>query len=284
MYNKNEIMNLLLSKTWLQITEQYVLPEILKKGGSARNYVISDDYMLFMSDYAALICDSDFKTGSVLLEIGMQRLSCGAVKHLAATTVLALPQRYVFYSTFFDKPALLSDACFAFLQNCLPLCFKKESLQKHAQQILFGLICNLDSKTGAELNGYVLANPTLTFSNKQVFDWAWQTGLECMDFEAFWTELARDNWCKYKDFFVQNWDKIDIRKFHGEILYRQPAQLAWPALAEDSWQRHIGFFHDHWMAVDKERFYNIINKHGLFNKAKVSYKIKHYKEKKKKPE
>ncbi len=276
---KDKIEELKKTQNWKQIAEGYILPEILHHGGSERNYVISDEYMQLMSEYGAEIFSADTYIAEVLLEFGMQRISLGAVKHRMTSVALAVPQKYVYYSTFQDKPAMMTDACFEFLQDCLPICLKSPKLKKHARLILFGLITNLDYETGAELNGYKLANELLHYPLAEVKDEAWIIGLKNVDFTEFWTELVHDKWTKYKMFFEANWEKIDIRKFHQAVLYRSPAQEAWPDLARDSWERHIAFFHDNWNAVNKDEFFAIIGKEGLWDKAKVTIKIKHYHEK-----
>ena len=105
---------------WQEIMERFILPQVLKKGGQARNYQISDEYMTVVAEYVPLIWESDKQTADILLEFAMQRISCGAVKHAYQGVAINVPQKYVYYSTFQDHEALMSDACFDFLQRGLP--------------------------------------------------------------------------------------------------------------------------------------------------------------------
>lgn len=260
---------------WRNVMDSYILPEILKSGGSARNYHISDEYMEVVAEFAPLIRNSDSQTAEILLEFAMQRISCGAVKHKYIGAALNVPQKYVYYSTFQDKPAPMNDACFDFLLRAFPYCLVSDKLKKHASAILFGLIFNLDNNTGKPLNGYSLGD--LSVPSEKVMKWAWETALIFIPFEEFWLKLVSDGWLKYKKFFTQNWDKIDIKKFHGALVYYSPPQEVWPVLALDGWERHIGFFHDYWPAVDTKRFFELIGVKSLAQKAKISLKIKHYK-------
>ena len=46
-----KVADLAKEKSWHEIMETYILPEVLKKGGSARGYKISDDFMSFVAEY-----------------------------------------------------------------------------------------------------------------------------------------------------------------------------------------------------------------------------------------
>lgn len=261
-------------KSWHEVMESFILPEVLKCGGSARNYHISDEYMTVCAEYGQIIYRRDIKTAEVLLEFAMQRLSCGAVKHKYLGAALNVPQKYVYYSTFQDKPAPMSEACWDFLQRGFPYCLVSEKLKKHALAILTGLIYNLDYKTGEPINGYNLGE--ISQPDHKVKEWAWQTAAIFIPFENFWPLLVKDNWLKYKDFFVSNWDRIDLPKFHDALVAKVPVQEAWPDLALDGWERHIAFFHKYWYAIDSNRFFELIGVTGLAKKAKIALKIKHY--------
>ena len=61
-----KVADLAKEKSWHEIMETYILPEVLKKGGSARGYKISDD---FMPCFTALAMYSGNKTAeSVVLK------------------------------------------------------------------------------------------------------------------------------------------------------------------------------------------------------------------------
>ncbi len=261
-------------KSWSEIMNNFILPEVLKAGGSARNYQISDEYMSVIAEFGQIIYQSDKKTAEVLLEFAMQRISCGAVKHPYLGAALNVPQRYVYYSTFQDKPALMSEACFDFLQRGLPYCLVSEKLKKHARAILMGLIYNLDYNTGQPINGYNLGE--MAQKSVEITQWAWGTAKIFIPFEEFWPLLVKDNWLKYKPYFTVRWGKIDLKKFYGALVARTPVQEAWPDLALDGWERHIAFFHQYWHAVDTKRFFELIGVKGTLKKAKISLRIKYY--------
>ena len=242
-------------KSWHEIMDNFILPEVLKSGGSARGYVISDEFMTVVAEFGPLIHFDDAKTAEVLLEFAMQRISCGAVKHPYLGTALNVPQRYVYYSTFQDKPAPMSDACFDFLLRGFPYCFSSKKLRKHAEAILFGLIFNLDYKTGEPLNGFDLSQ--ISTSSQDVKKWAWETAKIFISFDDFWKKLISDSWFKYRDFFINNRVSIDVNEFHKVLVARYPPQKIWRELAKEGWEYHIGFFHDYWPAVDTKEFFSL---------------------------
>ena len=148
--------------SWHEIMERFILPQVLKKGGKARDYQISDEYMTVVAEYAQIVYQSNKQVADILLEFAMQRISCGAVKHKYQGTAISVPQKYVHYSTFQDHEAPMSDACFDFLQRGLPyaLVSGNPKVKEHASAILFGLIYNLDFETtkfwydGYKVGGY----------------------------------------------------------------------------------------------------------------------------------
>lgn len=262
--------------SWHEITDRYILPEVLKISGASRNYQISDEFMEVVAEYAQIIQPQDKKTAELLLEFALQRISCGAVEHAYTGTAISVPLKYACYSTYQDHPAPMSDACYDFLVRGLAyaLISDAERLKKHAQAILFALIYNLDYQTGEPKNELDLSH--IHTSAQEVKDWAWNTAKEFVPFEELWKKLVADDWTKYKAFFTSNWSKINIPEFHKTLVYYVPPQRAWPDLALDGWERHIGFFHDYWIAVDKQLFFELIGVTKLIKKAKISLKIKHY--------
>lgn len=261
-------------KHWREVIDNFILPEVLKRGGSPRNYQISDEYMTVVAEFAPLVWAEDKEAAELLLEFAMQRISCGAVKHSDMGSALNVPQRYVYYSTFQDKPALMSKACWDFMERAFSYALVSDKLKKHAKAILFGLIFNLDYKSGRPLNSYDLGE--LSDSAKEVKDFVWRLALEILPFDEFWKKLVSDGWIKYKSFFDANWDKIDINEFHKTLIYYVPAQKAWRDLVLDGWERHIAFFHNNWNAVDDAEFYKMVGAKNLIQKAKIIMKIRTY--------
>lgn len=262
--------------SWHNITERFILPEVLKRSGAARGYQISDEFMEVVAEYTQIIHPLDRQTAELLLEFALQRISCGGVEHKYMGNAINVPQKYACYSTFQDKPAPMSDACVDFLIRGLPYALISTSpkLKKHAQAILFALIYNLDYTSGEPKDNLDLS--CLSTTAEQLKDWAWKTAEIFIPFEEFWPKLVADGWTKYKKFFTDNWDRIGVSKFHGVLVYHVPPQRAWPDLALDGWERHIGFFHDYWPSVDTKRFFELIGVTKIAQKAKISLKIKYY--------
>ncbi len=263
------------TKSWQEIINNFILPEVLKKGGSARGYKISDDFMSIIAENIVFIRMENKELADAMLELAMQRISCGAVNHPYLGTMLNLPMRYTHYSTFQDKPAPMSDACFDFLQRGLPYCFfDSPKLKKHAEAILFGLVFNLDYKTGEPSKDLDLSN--VNTPAYEIMLWAWSATQLFVGFDVFWRKLIADDWHKYRKFFIENRNKINVKDFHKELVVRYPPQKIWRELAKEDWEYHIGFFHDYWSMLDRKEFFEIIGVTNLLQKAKISRRIKNY--------
>ena len=52
--------------SWHEITDRYILPEVLKRSGASRNYQISDEFMEVVAEYAQIIQPQDKKTAELL--------------------------------------------------------------------------------------------------------------------------------------------------------------------------------------------------------------------------
>ena len=263
------------TKSWQEIIDNFILPEVLKKSGAPRGYKISDDFMSIVAENIVFIRMENKELADVMLELAMQRISCGAVKHPYLGTMLKLPVRYAYYSTIKDKPAPMNDACFDFLQRGLPYGFSASpKIKEHAEAILFGLIFNLDYKTGKPLNNFNLSE--VNTPSYEIMKWAWSTAKCFVAFDLFWRKLIGDDWRKYRAFFVENRNKISVKELHQELVVRYPPQKIWRELAKEDWEYHIGFFHTQWSMIDKKEFFEIIGVTNLLQKAKISRRIKNY--------
>lgn len=145
----------------------------------------------------------DAFTGEILLEIALQRISCGAVLHEASSYKI-LPEAYRKYSAMCDQPGLMSDACFDFLQKQIVTCLKAKLTREHAQKIIFGLIDHLDEQ-GNELNGYMLKYGHFHTDNQTVFSWAWATAGKYFTYEELYDHFATpERWERFIPFFKEN--------------------------------------------------------------------------------
>ena len=163
-------VNELVGMSQNEVVNKVILPIIVQPTGQdIRGWRIGDDYMSLMAEFGEYCWQQDAFTGEILLEIALQRISCGAVLHEASSYKI-LPEAYWKYSAMCDQPGLMSDACFDFLQKQIVTCLKTKLTREHAQKIIFGLIDHLDEQ-GNELNGYMLKYGHFHTDTQTVFSW-----------------------------------------------------------------------------------------------------------------
>lgn len=159
--------------------------------------------MSLMAEFGEYCWQQDAFTGEILLEIALQRISCGAVLHEASSYKI-LPEAYRQYSAMCDQPGLMSDACFDFLQKQIVTCLKAKLTREHAQKIIFGLIDHLDEQ-GNELNGYMLKYGHFHTDTQTVFSWAWETAGKYFTYEELYDHFATpERWERFIPFFKEN--------------------------------------------------------------------------------
>ena len=175
-------VNELVGMSQNEVVNKVILPIIVQPTGQdIRGWRIGDDYMSLMAEFGEYCWQQDAFTGEILLEIALQRISCGAVLHEASSYKI-LPEAYRKYSAMCDQPGLMSDACFNFLQKQIVTCLKAKLTREHAKKIIFGLIDHLDEQ-GNELNGYMLKYGHFHTDTQTVFSWAWETAGKYFTYE-----------------------------------------------------------------------------------------------------
>lgn len=194
-----------------EIVNNVVLPKIvMPTGQDIRGWRIGDSFMELMADFAPDFYRENAYTAVILLEIAMQRLSCGAVLHDPTPVREALPVGYKQYSAARDQPGLMSTACWNFLRKQAVFCLSLPQTKNHMSKIIFGLHDHLDAE-GNELYGFILGGIGSSISGKEVFAFAAETIKNNMSFQEQYEHFAvpgrfRSN----KEFFRSNWDKFDI--------------------------------------------------------------------------
>ncbi|MBQ7285119.1 MAG: hypothetical protein IJW72_02575 [Alphaproteobacteria bacterium] len=192
-----------------EIVNTVVLPRIVyPTGQDIRGWRIGDDFMNLMADFAPDFYHADSYTAIILLEIAMQRLSCGAVLHDPTPVLDALPNGYKQYSSACDQPGLMSNGCWNFIRKQAAFCLSIPQTRDHMTKIIFGLYDHLD-KNGNELYGFTLGGSDFKTSGKEVFDFATQT-IGNLTFQEQYEHFATPNrYMRNKEFFRNNWQHID---------------------------------------------------------------------------
>jgi len=185
----------------------YILPKILKKYQDRPDKHISDDFMLLMAKHGKEICSCGY---SFLYEIALQRISCGACLHKRIGERENLDLEFHEYSTAFDDPYPLTQACYLFLlyqtRNMMNLSKNDSIIKKHASLILFGLIENL-SPDGIELFGNTICKNVWP---KLVYTTAYKLITENIATETIVCRFATPQGIKkYRQFFAKEWDNLD---------------------------------------------------------------------------
>ena len=210
-------VNDLASQTYRQVINNVVLPVILRPTGQdIRGWRIGDDYMAIIAEFGRECWLRDNYTGEILLEIALQRLSCGAVLHEGHSFKI-LPEAYWKYSAMCDQYGLMDDACWEFLKKQANTCFQASLTKEHIVKIVFGLLDHLDEE-GNELKGYMLKYSNFHTDTKEVYQWAWNFAVEHFSFEEMYAHFATpQNWQRFIPFFKLHKGKIDKSDFCHRI-------------------------------------------------------------------
>ena len=134
----------------VDVCKKIILPKIALVGGSQSRYSrLSDNYMELMAEYGHFLYhNTKNEVVSVLLELGLQRMSKGALLHAPVDLLKTLPDAYKMYTTAYDEPGLFSEGCWEFLKTNLPLVFNNidGNVKRHARTIVFGIMEHISEK------------------------------------------------------------------------------------------------------------------------------------------
>lgn len=200
------------------LADTVILPIILRPGGlDIRGWRIPDVYMTLMADFGKEIRDENWFIGDILLELALQRLSCGAVVH-ELTSFDVLPDHYKFYSAKRDQQGLMSDACWSFLTKQINTCLSGDiKTKEHAEKIVLGLLTHIDD-SGKPIGSFMLDNSGFHVSGEEVIAWAKEIAFNKLPFKAIYEALATpENWERFSWWFGSNWKQIDQKDFFTRI-------------------------------------------------------------------
>lgn len=200
------------SKTWQEIVDTVVLPKMAgQKNAIQSRYKIDDMFMNFLAIYAHDISCEDQTLAPILFEIGLQRLSCGAVLHDSTPWPDPLPKKYWEYSSKWDEKHIMTEGCYNFIMNGIEQTLKFEMTRNHALKILFGLMQYTDTE-GNIYSGFMLSN----FKDKAalLFRHAERLVEEYASFDEIYPYYARPiQWEKHILYLSQHKEKINWDDF-----------------------------------------------------------------------
>ena len=200
------------SKPWQEIVDDVILPEMA--GSKDTRSCFNDMFMNLLAIHAYDISCKDQTLAPILFELGLQRLSCGAVSHEDMDDmhwIGILPREYLQYSPHWDFNHIMTQGCYNFIMNGLEMALKFEKTRDHALKILFGLMDKI-TPTGKVDRNYTLGN----FKDKaaQLYRHAERLVEENASFEEIYPYYARPNqWEKHIFFLSQHKAKIDWDDF-----------------------------------------------------------------------
>lgn len=199
------------SKSWQEIVDTVVLPKMAGPHNKIQcRYKIHDMFMNFLAINAYDILCKDQTLAPILFEIGLQRLSCGAVLHDATPWPEPLPKKYWEYSSYWDEKHVMTEGCFNFILIGLEESLKFDMTRNHALKILFGLMERTDIRGNVE--NYSLGE----FKDKaaQLYRHAEKLVEDYASFEEIYPYYARPGqWEKHIFYLSQHKDKINWDDF-----------------------------------------------------------------------
>ncbi|MBR5598431.1 MAG: hypothetical protein IKW39_00155 [Alphaproteobacteria bacterium] len=127
-----------------EIIVTVILPKIALIGGSQnRCSRISSTYMDFIAEYGGFIhTEAKQELSGLLFELGLQRLSNGALLHEPVNLVKILPDQFKIYSAGCDEPGIFSKACWNFFKRNLAIMYRNipYAYMEHTRKIVFGIM------------------------------------------------------------------------------------------------------------------------------------------------
>lgn len=226
----------------VDVAEEIILPRIAVIGGSQNRYSrISDEYLDFMADFGGFLhFNLRDKVGEVLFELGLQRISKGALLHCPVNLISILPDSYKMYSAAYDEPGLFSKGCWNFLKENIAILFKHTggNVQEHTRKMVFGIMEHIDEegKTDMLFNEEV-AGVTPLQLRQLVEDYATQ-------------------WCSEQE----RWDYVMIAKSNAAYRWVKKCNagtMPYPELTKalvPCWSRNKAYFKEEWKNIDWRLF------------------------------
>lgn len=214
--NKEEAQSLY-DKSMALLVDSFILPEVVKKAENRGGH-LSDTFMKLMAKHGQEFVQDAPYTGNVLMEIALQRLSRGAVKHEDVSHLANLPMEYEDYSVDKDQYALMSKACWEFITKQLRFCLTslKQEYCEHAKIILWDLLKNLNSD-GTTNNSYMWMENLCGISSTEALNWVIEEVITTYGTDEVVKFYTQPNWREHKDFFADYFWFIDRDLFFSLI-------------------------------------------------------------------
>lgn len=201
---------------WQELVDKVILPKMAGPKNKAQSrYMINDMFMNLLANFPQEISEKNIVLAPILFEIGLQRLSCGAVLHDDTPWPEPLPMKYREYSSRWDERHVMSEGCYNFIMNGLEQSLNFEMTRDHALKILFGLMEYTDA-AGNIYSGFMLSS----FKDKVTLLYRHAEKLveKYASFEEIYPYYARaGQWKKHMLYLSLNKDKIDWDDFFKKL-------------------------------------------------------------------
>ena len=197
---------------WENLVDKIILPKMAgPKNKFQSRYMINDMFMNLLAKYAYDISCKDQMLAPILFEIGLQRLSCGAVLHDSTPWPEPLPMKYREYSSRWDERHVMTEGCYNFIMYGLEQALKFDMTRDHALKILFGLMEYTDA-AGNVYSGFMLSN--FTDKAAQLYRHAEKLVEQYASFEEIYPYYARPvQWEKHMTYLGKHKEKINWNDF-----------------------------------------------------------------------
>lgn len=197
-------------KSWKAIVDEVILPKLA--GQRKTRWCINDMFMNFLAEFSYDVSLKDEYTATQMLEIALQRLSCGAVLHEPTPWPEPLDTNYREYSSYYDESHVLTEGCFNFIMKAMDSCLKNKITRSHALKILFGIIQHVDPN-GNLIGSYYVSDKVET-KMKTLYDHAVCLVEKYATFDELYANYAKPaQWEKHKLWFADNLSKVDWKRF-----------------------------------------------------------------------
>lgn len=207
-------VNNLQNKPWKEVVDTVILPKMA--GSAETRWAINDMFMNFVAEYAYDISLKDTYTSTAILEIGLQRLSCGAVIHEATPWPEPLPREYWSYSSKWDEGHVMTEGCYNFIMKAMEPCLNNQQTRSHALKILFGLMEHISPNDGVSPAAY---SALVNFGSKAMvlFAHAKELAEKYATFDELYSHYAKPvQWQKHKCWFAEHYSELDWNKFFSD--------------------------------------------------------------------
>lgn len=242
------------SMTIGEVAEKVILPKILFEVGCP-NFG-SPRFMRFMAEWGTYIYSNDYFFGSLLLEIGMQRLSKGALLHEGVNLIKILPKEYQKYTFAYEEYRIMTKECYDFLTNNLEVmfCNLEPKYREHCHKIVFGIMQHIDENgntdllwndeiaghTVLELRNFVKPYATTRCSENERWEYV---GRVANNAAYRWVATEANNYSvpveKLAETMVHHWERVDefYHDFYDQIDWRKLKKM----LDLDKYTYYTGF-------------------------------------------